>query len=114
MTESAWTFNGGKTTIIRELESSNEDFSKWSRRVVEFVLSIAEAEDFDVEDNGYRRFPGVLVTGGVKCYFRGKPFEVWSDVPGEIIVRHESMGSRLGSELISRLEELWLSKEKEA
>jgi hypothetical protein len=68
---------------------------------------MAKAEDFGIEDNGYRRFPGVLVTDGVKCYFRGQAFEIWSDVPGEIILRHGTMGSRLGGELINRLGELW-------
>ena len=107
--ESAWTFAGGKTTIVQGLECSNKELTKWFRRVIDFILRIAASADFEVVDNGYRSFPGVLVTNGVKCYFRGTPFEIWSDVPGEIIIRHESMGYRLGNELIGRLEALWPS-----
>lgn len=103
----AWTFAGGKTTIIQGLEDSNTECSQWYDRVVEFILKVAGSPDFEVKDNGFRRFPGVLVTDGVKGFFRGQPFEVWSDVPGELILRHESMGSRLGNELIPRLEALW-------
>lgn len=107
MTKSAWAFNGGKTTIGQGLESPDREFSQWCSRVVELISKIALSVDFEVKDNGYRRFPGVLVTDGIKCHFRGEQFEVWSDVPGEIIIRHESMGSRLTGELIDRLAGLW-------
>jgi hypothetical protein len=102
-----WKFAGGTTTVIDGLEDSDNDLSQWYSRVVEFILRIVEGQDFQVGDNGYRRFPSVLVTEGVKCLFRGNPFEVWSDVAGELILRHEGMGFRLGNELIGRLEEQW-------
>ena len=107
MTLPTWTFTGGKTTVIQGLEGADAELADWYYRVVEFISRIAENPDFEVEDNGYRKFPGVLVTDGVKAYFRGKPFEVWSDVAGELILRHESMGYGLGNKLIRRLEALW-------
>ena len=102
-----WTFTGGNTTIVSGLEKANTGLAQWEARVCEFIAKIAEVPDFRIKDNGYRRFPGVLVTNGVRGYFRDKPFELWSDVPGELILRHESMGYRLGSELVERLKELW-------
>lgn len=107
MTKQAWTFYGGKASVIQGLEGSNAELEQWYTRVIEFVLKIAEEPEFEVEDNGYKRFPGGLVTDGIKCRFLDKPFEMWSDVPGEIILIHESMGFRIGNELICRLEVLF-------
>ncbi len=101
-----WGFIGGKTTVIRCL-TADAEFSDWYARVIAFVSNIAESPDFEVVDNGYRRVPGVLVTAGIIGFFRGERFEVWSDVPGELIFRHQSMGSRMATELIQRLEVLW-------
>jgi hypothetical protein len=104
-----WNFIGGTTTIIQGLDDSKTEFLQWCDRVVEFILKISQSPDFELKDNGYRSFPGVLVTDGVTGLFRGKPFQIWSDVAGEIILKHESMGFRLGNELIGRLEALWSS-----
>lgn len=106
-TESVWTFNGGKTTVIQGLAPTNTEWMQWQSCVIKFIAQIAETSDFAIEDNGYRRFPGVLVTSGVKGYFRGEPFEIWSDVQGELILRHDTLGFRLASELIRNLEALW-------
>ena len=102
-----WRFESGKTTIIHGLFVADADLSDWYSRVIAFVVTVAESPDFEVVDNGYRRFPGVLVTDGVTAFFRGNPFALWSDVPGELILTHASMGSRIGNELIRSLEALW-------
>ena len=101
-----WEFTGGETTLIQGL-TSDPELADWYARVVAFVSKIAESPDFEVVDNGYRRFPGVLVTGGIIGSFRGTRFAVWSDVPGELIFVHHDMGSRMGNELIRRLDALW-------
>jgi hypothetical protein len=102
-----WTFTGGKTTVIEGLDGSDTELADWYHRVVEFISKIVESPKFEVKDNGYRKSPGVLVTNGVKVLYRGKPFEVWTDVAGELIFRHEGRGSRLVEELVVRLGRLW-------
>ena len=102
-----WQFAGGKVTIFGGLDDPDADFGKWCSRVVDFVLRIDASLDFEVKDNGFRRYPGILVTNGITGYLRGNPFVIWSDVPGELILCHDSMGSRLGGELIRTLEALW-------
>ena len=104
-----WEFTGGKTSVIQGL-TADAEISAWYARVIAFVSKIAESPDFEVVDNGYGRVPGVLVTDGIAGFFRGKRFEVWSDVPGELIFGHCSMGSRMANELIQRLEALWAMK----
>ena len=105
-----WKFSGRKTTIVKGLEQSNAELAQWYSRVIEFLLKVAESPDFEIENNGYNRYPGVLVTSGVKGYFRGKPFEIWSDMPGELILRHDAMGTHMARELIRRLKVLWEQK----
>ena len=102
-----WDFAGGKTTIIKGLAATNADLSDWYSQVIAFVETLAGSSDFEVIDNGYVRFPGVLVTDGIDAFFRGNPFQVWSDLPGELILCHGAMGSRNASQLIRSLEALW-------
>ena len=103
----SWNFEACPTTIIQGLAATDADMSDWHSQVIAFVVTVAEDSDFEVVDNGYRRFPDVLVTEGVAVFFRGDQFGVWSDIPGELILTHGSMGHRKGAELIGRLKTLW-------
>jgi hypothetical protein len=105
---SRWSFTGGQTTVIQGL-AVEADLSDWYSRVIAFVLTIAESPDFEVVDNGYRRFPEVLVTEGVTAFFRGNSFGLWSDLPGELILTRATMGSRIANELIRSVEALWIT-----
>ena len=101
-----WSFTGGETTVIEGL-SADAEISDWYDRVVAFILTLDESSDFEVVENRYRRFPSILVTNGITALYRGHRFELWSDVPGELILDHPSMGSRIATELIRSLELLW-------
>ena len=99
-----WDSTGGKTTVIQGLATTDADLSDWYSRVIAFVETVAKSSDFEVADNGYVRFPGVLVTSGIDAFFRGNPFRLWSDLPGELILSHGGMGCRTASQLIRSLE----------
>ncbi|MEW6126129.1 MAG: hypothetical protein AB1757_03620 [Acidobacteriota bacterium] len=102
-----WVFTGGTTTIIQGIDNSISDYEQWRQRVVQFILKIAESPDFAVKDNGYEKFPEVLV-GGVACFYRGKPFAIFCDLPNELIICHNSLRLQLANDLINELKTLWL------
>jgi hypothetical protein len=81
--------------------------SEWHQRLCLLLERMEGAEEFSVVDNGYKRYPGVLVTEGVKSSFSGQSFSVWSDVPGEIILVHPGMRASIAEQLCNKLSELW-------
>jgi hypothetical protein len=105
--EQLWTYSGGKTTTICGLDAREIGYERWYARLLEFILRLEASPDFSVKDNGYRQYPGVVVVEGIKAVYRDKQFEIWSDVPGEIILRHHAMGHRLAQELVAKLGESW-------
>jgi len=46
-------------------------YDAWSSNVVSFIESLKNDALFQFRDNGYARFPGVLVTDGVSGSIRG-------------------------------------------
>ena len=65
--------------------------------------------EFQIHDNGYVRFPGVLVIEGVKGTYKGHRFSIWSDIPGEILLRHPDVPRSAVESLCGRIKECWLS-----
>jgi len=107
------TFLGGKTICIGGLDTADAERSQWYSRVAEFVARVSEYPEFKIKDNGCRRFPGVLVNQGIEANFRGRPFEIWSDQAGEIILLQVSMGHRGARELVERLGMIWNEKDNQ-
>jgi hypothetical protein len=96
------------TTIMRR---SGEDMPirAWHRRMVSLIQAMEFMCEFDIRDNGYRRFPSVFVNGGVTGSFKGHRFSVWSDLPGEIILRHPGVPRSQVEPLCRTVEGCWLS-----
>jgi len=80
---------------------------QWRSRLVAFVQLLERLPGFRIADNGYQRFLGVSVTPGIDCTFRGHPFRICSDIPGEIIVVHPELPRSLVEPLCEALKECW-------
>jgi len=81
----------------------------WYRRMVSLVQSMEGSREFEIQDNGYRTDPGVFVTEGVSGSFKGHSFSIWSDVPGEIILRHSKGSRSMVEPLWHKVKECWLT-----
>jgi len=80
---------------------------QWRSRLVAFVQLLGQAPAFHITDKGYQRFAEVLVTEGIGCIFRGHPFSVLSDIPGEIILMHPELPRSLVEPLCKALKDCW-------
>ena len=102
----SWKFGHDDVTIVR-CADCHLPRSEWHQRLLLLLERMRESDEFSVLDNGYRRYPGLLVTDGVKSSFSGQSFSVWSDVPGEIILVHPGMRASIAEQLCNKLSELW-------
>ena len=81
----------------------------WYERIASVIDALGASNEFQINDNGYRRFPSVLVTEGVKGTFKGNDFAIWSDHPGEILLIHPDVPRSSVELLCNRVRESWLT-----
>ena len=108
----SWTLGHDDVTTMRCAEG-HLPRDKWHQQITLLLERMAGSSEFSVSDNGYKRYPGVFVTEGVKGSFSAGSFSVWSDVPGEIILIHSGMRASAVEELCNKLADLWLAAETE-
>lgn len=101
-----WTRSGYDTTLI-QCSGAGLPREVWYGKVVSLIQNLEVADGPQIDDNGFRRFPGVLVTEGVKGAFRGHPFSIWSDHPGEILLMHRAVPRWAVELLCSGISECW-------
>jgi hypothetical protein len=103
-----WTRSSHDTTVIH-CAGDDQTFEIWYETVVSLIESMERTMQFRIHDNGYRKFHGVFVSEGVKGTYNGHDFSIWSDIPGEIILRHPEVPRSAVELLCSRVKECWLS-----
>src|SRR6185437_2244214 len=103
-----WQRTNYRETLIY-CPSADVTYEQWRFRLVALLNLLARSPEFRITDNGYQRFPGVLVTEGVQCTFRGHLFRVWSDIPGQILVVHPELPRSLVEPLCNVLKDFWRS-----
>jgi hypothetical protein len=86
-----WIRKSYDATLIRCEEMPREI---WKSKLVSLVQNLETTPEFQIRNNGYRRFPEVFVTEGVTGLFKGHAFSIWSDHPGEILLKHGSTQCR--------------------
>ena len=106
----SWTFGSDDVTIVR-CAQAHLPRDKWYQQMNLLLERMAGSGEFSVLDNGYKRYPGVFVTEGVKGSFSGGSFSVWSDVPGEIILMHAGVRASAVEDLCNKLSDLWMAAE---
>ena len=95
-------------TTIMQCACVDMPLDSWYRRMVSLVQSMEGAGEFEIHDNGYRTHPGVFVTEGVSGSFKGHSFNIWSDIPGEIILKHSKGSRSMVEPLCIKVMECWL------
>ena len=117
MPQLSWTLGHDDVTILRcaELRCAEGHLprDKWYQQMILLLERMARSGEFSVSDNGYKRYPGVFVTEGVKGSFNAGSFSVLSDIPGEIILTHAGVRASAAEELCNKLSALWLAAETE-
>ena len=86
-------------STLAKCSGGDMSMEQWYALVVSFIDALQANEDIRIKDNGYHRVPGVLVTDGVTGFFRDRQFSIWSDIPGELILKHQGMGKTMLAEL---------------
>lgn len=71
------------------LVDGSKDLTSWYKTLVFLVQHIQHCERAEIRDNGFASHPGVFVTEGVEGRFGSSSLSIWSDVPGEIILKHK-------------------------
>ena len=103
-----WVRSSYDTTVI---QCSHDELppDAWYEMVVSLIEGLKCTSEFRIHDNGYGKFPGVLVTEGVKGVYTGHAFSIWSDIPGEIVLKHPAVPRSAVEPLCRRVKECWLS-----
>ncbi len=97
--------HGSTSTTISVAEFSASTLDSWYRALTAAIHALAHAKYFEVSlpiNSDY-------VTSGVNCAYRGGTFEIWSDLPGEVVVRFGSLRPRIADELVTALADVWAS-----
>lgn len=89
-----WTDSDGDVTVVSGL-SHSATVDEWTSWVISFIDRIARADGFAIHDNGFHRFPEVLIVEGVGGQFEGHDFRLWSDVSGELVITIVTSGGGL-------------------
>lgn len=100
-----WTRSSYDTTLMH-CSGADLPLRLWFGRVGSLMDTLKGLSEFRIHDNG---FPGVLVIEGVKGTYKGHKFSIWSDIPGEILLRHPDVPRSAVESLCGRIKECWLS-----
>jgi hypothetical protein len=96
---------GSTSTTIYVAEFSASSLDSWYGELTVAIHALAHAKYFEVS----LPIDGDYVTSGVNCAYRGGTFEIWSDRPGEVVVRFRSLRPRVADELVTALADVWAS-----
>jgi hypothetical protein len=97
--------HGSTSTTISVAEFSASTLDSWYRVLTVAIQALAHAKYFEVSlpiNSDY-------VTSGAKCVYRDGTFEIWSDRPGEVVVRFGSLRPRVADELVTALADVCAS-----
>ena len=97
--------HGSTSTTISVAEFSASTLDSWYRVLTVAIQALAHAKYFEVS----LPLKSDYVTSGVDCVYRGGTFEIWSDRPGEVLVRFGSLRPRVADELVTALTDVWAS-----
>ncbi|MHC4118348.1 MAG: hypothetical protein ACYSWO_12645 [Planctomycetota bacterium] len=74
------------------MEVDSKDFACWYDRLAACIGKLCDQGDIEIRNLDGRDITGMFVTEGVTVFLKDRPMEIWSDEPGELIVKHQRSG----------------------
>lgn len=79
---------GSDNFILTYDAMKHQTLNRWYQILIQLVDRLAGHQEFELTGSDYQHSPELFVTDGVEGYFKGEAFSIWSDQPGEIIVKY--------------------------
>lgn len=103
--ELSWS-QGGDTTFLR-CTTAPGGFREWYAALARLVTELVATPGVEIVDNGFRSHPDVFTSDGVSGEYHGKAFSLWSDLPGELILKHGDLRAGQVESLCILVGQLW-------
>lgn len=84
--------------VIR-ITTHEKSLDAWYQQLIALIGSVETQTKIVVSNCGYKKYPELFVTDGLKAVLKERNFEIWSDVPGEVLIKHSGIKANILEEI---------------